>query len=567
MLMNYSQHARSTALCCAPHSSKENTMPSKTRFLGAVAAATAAGLVLAGCSAGSTANSTADSSAGGTSNYVYAVAQDFQGADRASFASEAGKTLADIMQSRLLTLTKSDDSPTACTTDAPTKIDSSSALVSKWGETKDGLGIDVTLRKGVESAAGNTLTAADVAWTIKRILAVDPTGQTLWFTVGGFDKANPITVTDDEHFTLNLTEKNALAPYALAGIAGLIYDSKDVEAHATTEDPWGANYLKDHTANYGPWNLTSFDSQKLVFSKNKNYASKRGNVQSVTVETVPDASTRIQLVQSGQASETNGLDYTQLASLQKSKGVTITNCASTTRDWLGLNSSDPVLGKTEVREAISLALDRKAIASSIYQGFATPATSGLSKAYGTSKGEYYAHNVKKAKQLLDAAGEGDGFGMTLSVSPGQPGAYAANLAALVQQQLAAVGIKVTIKTVPSAVDFRNAGIAKSMQSWLMAETPAFANAGYSAWLTNGDGGFQNYAGYENATLNADADKAMTEGTASSDLTQKLADEIDQDQPAVYMVDRNTTFVRANCVTSVPTSTLSVDYAAAVSTCK
>jgi peptide/nickel transport system substrate-binding protein len=541
-------------------------MPNKFRITGLATIVVAAGLALAGCSNASGATEPATATAAPDANYVIAIAQDFQGVDRASFSSEAAKTLGDIQQSRLLTLTKSDDDANACMADAPTKLDDSSPLVESWSVTDDGLGIDFVLKDDVQSAAGSTLTSADVAWTIERIKALDAGAQTLWFTVGGFDKANTITTTDDTHFRLNLTNPSTLAPYALAGIAGIIYDSTTAKAHATAEDPWAVTYLTDHTANFGPWDLSTFSAQQLVFSENTNYQGERGNVSTVTVQTVTDASARIQLVQSGQASETNGLDYTQLASLEQTKGVNVVQCTSSQRDWLGLNSADPIVGNTQVREAISLALDRDAIASTVYQGFADASAAGLSKAYDVEAGEFYEQDVAEAKSLLAEAGYPDGFPLTLSVSPAQPGTYSQNLAALIQQQLAAVGITVSVETIPSATDYRTKGIEHSMQSWLMAETPAFANAGYSGWLTNATGGLQNYAGYSNADIDALTTSLMAENASDKKATQELSDLIDELQPAVYLVDKSTTFVRASCVQSVPTSTLAFDLAGAVTNC-
>ncbi|MGY1841307.1 MULTISPECIES: ABC transporter substrate-binding protein [unclassified Modestobacter] len=538
----------------------------KIRMMGPLALFTVAGLVLAGCSNADVSTSATDGEAAADANYVIAIAQDFQGVDRASFASEASKTLGDIQQSRLLNLSKSDEDADSCMDDAPTEIDDESPLVQSWAVTDDGMGIDIVLKDGVQSAAGNVLTSADVVWTIDRIKALDAGAQTLWFTVGGFDEAETITVTDDTHFRLNLTEPSALAPYALAGVAGIIHDSTAAQAQATADDPWAVAYLTDHTANFGPWDLTSFGAQQLVFSRNENYQGERGNVSTVTVQTVTDASARIQLVQSGQASETNGLDYTQLASLESGSGVNVVECASSQRDWLGLNAADPIVGNTQVREAISLALDREAIAASIYQGFADPSSAGLSQAFGVDEGENYTQDVEQATSLLAEAGYADGFTLTLSVSPAQPGTYSQSLAALIQQQLAAVGITVEIETVPSATDFRSQGLDRSMQAWLMAETPAFANAGYSGWITNADGGLQNYAGYSDADLNDLTASLMADGAGDEAATQELSDLIDTLQPAIYLVDKSTYFVRATCVESVPTSTLAFDLAGSVTTC-
>lgn len=525
----------------------------------------AVGLLAAGCASQPAPSATVDTKDAAT-NYVIAVAQDFQGADRASYSSEAAKTLADVMQGRLLELETATGDALACYDDAPASIKPSSALVDSWEVIEDGLGMDITLKQGVTSAAGNELTAADVEWTIQRIQAIDTTGTSLWFSIGGFDAEDPITIHDDYSFTLNITAPNALAPYALAGTAGMIYDSQTVIANATAEDPWGVTWLQDHTANYGPWDLTQFSAQQLVFSTNENYAEARGPLETLTVQSVPDSSSRIQMLQTGDVDEVNGLDYTQMAALESNAAVSMVKCAATARDWFGVNMADPILGDEKVRQALSLALDRDAIVAGVYNGLVTPAVSGLSSAFGVDEGEYYAYDVKRAKKLLAEAGHADGFSIELSVSPAQPGAYSSNLSALIQQQLSEIGVTVNIKTVPSAVDYRDAGRAQSMQAWLLAESPAFQNAGYSAWLTAGQGGLQNYSGFADDRLDVLADGIMTGSAAGKTEVQDLSDLIDTAQPAIYLIDRPTIFMRASCVVEVPTSTLVVNYAGAVSTC-
>ncbi|WP_328393739.1 ABC transporter substrate-binding protein [Nocardia sp. NBC_00416] len=534
---------------------------------GAIAAAAA--LLLSACGGGG--GSATGGDLPGSSTYVIAIPQDFQGVDRASYSSEASKVLADVMQSRLLEFETDASTPTSCLSEVPTPLKPQTALVEKWAVTPDGLGIDITLRNGVLSSAGNTLTAEDVSWTLDRAVAIDAGAQTLFFKVGGFDRAKPVTVLDPAHLRMNLVARNAMAPYVLASVAGIILDSADVRAHATPADPWGKDYLTDNTANFGPWNLTAFTSQQLTFDRNPNFTGTRGNIDQILLQTVADASSRIQLLQSGQVAEVTNLDYTQLEHLRDSDAVNLAECANPARDWLGLNAADPIVGKPEVRQAISYALDRNAINQAVYRGFAQPSAGGLSAQFGAPapNPDPYTRDLDKARKLLAAAGHPDGFTLNLSVSPAQPGPHSANLAAIVQQQLGEVGIRVNVVTVPSAVQFRSDGLAHTMQSWLLAETPAFANAGYSGWLTNGCAGLQNYAGYCNPEFDAltaelMADSAGPEARATTDAVAAL---IAAQQPAVYLADRSTINIRSVCAEQVPASSFGTDYTEANTRCQ
>lgn len=530
--------------------------------------ARAAGFGVALLSCGINSAMAAQAPAGST--YVIAIPQDFQGVDRSTYSSEAAKVIGDVMQGRLLELETDGSHPTACQAQVPPPLKKQSALVESWDVTPDGLGIDVILRSDVRSAAGHTLSSEDVNWTLQRAIAIDASAKVVMFKVGFFDINNPITVTSPTRFRLNLTKPNSLSPYVLASVFGLVIDSQDAKAHSTDNDPWAKGYLTDHTANFGPWTLTQFSSQQLSFAPNPNFTSPRGNIEQMVIRTVANASSRVQLLQVGDIAEATGLDYSQMERLKSAPTIHLTQCANPARDWLGLNAKDPVVGQTAVRQAISMTLDRTSMVKAVYRGFAAPASNGLSSQFmGQAKNPYYQMDIAKAKALLASVGLEKGFDLNLKISPAQPGPYSANLAAIIQQQLALINIRVNITNVPSAVQFRADGIAHTMQAWLGGETPAFSNAGFSAWLTNGSNGLQNYAGFSDARLDIAADALMTNNQAAdaAAVQTQLAATIAEQQPAVYLVDRYSIGVRNECATSVPAASFVTDYTQAVTTCR
>jgi peptide/nickel transport system substrate-binding protein len=504
-----------------------------------------------------------------SSTYVIAIPQDFQGVDRSTYSSEAAKVIGDVMQGRLLDLETDGRNPTACQAQVPPPLKKESALVESWSMIPSGMGIDVTLRSNVRSAAGNILSSEDVLWTLQRAIAIDASAKVVMFKVGFFDINNPITVKSPTQFRLNLTKPNSLSPYVLASVFGLVIDSADARLHSTQADPWAKAYLTDHTANFGPWTLTQFSSQQLTFAPNPNFTSPRGNIEQLVIRTVANASSRVQLLQVGDIAEATGLDYSQMQRLEGSPAVHLTLCANPARDWLGLNANDPIVGQTAVRQAISMALDRPSMIKAVYRGFAAPAVNGLSSQFmGAAASPYYQQNIAKAKELLASVGLEKGFDLNLKISPAQPGPYSANLAAIIQQQLESINIRVSVTNVPSAVQFRAEGIAHTMQAWLGGETPAFSNPGFSAWLTNGSTGLQNYAGFSSSELDTAVDALMTNSKAegSSATQTHLAATIAEQQPAVYLVDRYSIGVRNECATSVPAASFVTDYTQAVTTC-
>jgi peptide/nickel transport system substrate-binding protein len=114
----------------------------------------------------------------------------------------------------------------------------------------------------------------------------------------------------------------------------------------------------------------------------------------------------------------------------------------------------PALGDVRVRQALNYAIDREAIASSIYGEFGTPTSlyvpEGM-EGYQEELQDTYPYDPEKAKELLAEAGYPDGFSFTLLV---QPGVDAGDLlAAAISEQWAAIGVDVELKAPPTFADF------------------------------------------------------------------------------------------------------------------
>jgi ABC-type transport system substrate-binding protein len=117
---------------------------------------------------------------------------------------------------------------------------------------------------------------------------------------------------------------------------------------------------------------------------------------------------------------------------------------------LNNNSGSSPLNNLMVRQAIAYALNTSQIVQTAYgpiavasQTFLPPNYPYVSQAFAQT----YHYNITKAKQLLTQAGYPNGFSTTLWYSPTQYGEAETPFVTLVQQQLAQVGITVTLKPV------------------------------------------------------------------------------------------------------------------------
>ncbi|EWC59620.1 ABC transporter substrate-binding protein [Actinokineospora spheciospongiae] len=420
-------------------------------------------------------------------------------------------------------------------------------LAESYERAADGKSVTVKLRE-VKSAAGNPLTANDVKWTVDRLIALKvSTPGTLMQDVADY-ATDPIKVVDDRTFQIVLDAPSAMDVAILTWSQFRVLDSTEAKKNATADDPWAKKYLSTNTATFGPWTQTPAEfvaGDRLTLSPNPNYTGQRGDVRKLIFLAVPDASSRAQLVSTGNANYATALQYEQYAQLKGNAAVEVQTCASADRIPLVLNAKDPNLAKPQVRRAISLALDRKTIVDAVYRGFNKPSLYGISQAYGVDPGPEgtYAFNVDEAKSLLSQAGVGP-LSITLHISPARPGSEAEQIAILVKTQLAAIGIDVGIQTVASATEINTIFKDASYQAMLYLEPPAVADPYYSVFLYNSSFSKLNTFGYKNPELDAIATELgkTQPGPERDEQHKRAAAQLVQNPGFIYLVDRD--FVHA-----------------------
>lgn len=115
---------------------------------------------------------------------------------------------------------------------------------------------------------------------------------------------------------------------------------------------------------------------------------------------------------------------------------------------VNLNRSRGEFGKLEVRQALAHAIDRQAIADTAMEGHAEAATQNFPKdyfAYEPDLAGAYPYDPDRARQLLAQAGLPNGFSFT-AILLNLP--ENVQVAQIVQQQLAEVGIDMQLKPMP-----------------------------------------------------------------------------------------------------------------------
>ena len=182
----------------------------------------------------------------------------------------------------------------------------------------------------------------------------------------------------------------------------------------------------------------------------------RPYVDAVKVLVTPEDSVRIGSLLAGQA---DYVRYVQAFDEERVEGAGFTLYAPQTRgvnNSIALRPGNPLLGDIRVRQAIIAAVDAQEVVDTLFTDNYPVATSVLSsEALGyKDESEHYAYDPDKAADLLDEAGwepgsdgirEKDGERLAITVYEAKPQPQSTQTLELVAQQLAKVGVELTVK--------------------------------------------------------------------------------------------------------------------------
>ncbi|HEX6906468.1 MAG TPA: ABC transporter substrate-binding protein, partial [Terriglobales bacterium] len=314
-------------------------------------------------------------------------------------------------------------------------------LAESW-ETPNPTTYIFHLRKGVRFHDGRPLTARDVKWTFDSILS----RHLLTTKTTVYQYLDRIDAPDDSTVVFHLKQPQATLLWNLSdGAIGIV--------------PYGSGpELAQHPIGSGPFQFVSAQQDKeVVLARNDHYWGAEPHLQRVRFAVVPDATTRALELRKGSADiAINALTPDTVVALRKDPQLEIQTAPGTIYAYMAFNLRDSILKDVRVRRALACAIDRGPMIQYLWRDMARPAASILpvqSWAYEADVAGY-DYNPARARQLLDEAGypavNGVRFHLTMKSSTEESTRL---MAAVLQQQLRAVGIALDIRTFEFATFF------------------------------------------------------------------------------------------------------------------
>jgi peptide/nickel transport system substrate-binding protein len=347
-------------------------------------------------------------------------------------------------------------------------------LASKWSVSPNGDSYTFTLNPKAVFSDGTPVSSADVLFSFQRLqnLKGNPS-----FLLDGVTVSAPTPST----VVLSTTAPNAAIPEIVTNPALGVLEASVVEAHGGTDAANAATtdkaeaWLNNNSAGSGPYTISGWNVNGPVkLTASPRYWGPKPKYTSVVIQNAQPEQQKLD-VEAGSAQIALDLSPAQAQGITD---ATVTHLASTFVVYTSLNSDASISATTSNPKIVQAVKD--AIG---YAGLVGLAGAGAEQAPSLIPGGFAGslpardelkQNIAGAKSLVAASGVKNPS-ITISFADDDPvnGLQLGDIAALLQADLQAVGIKVTLlgQPVTTATALRRAGKAQEIVNYWGPDYP------------------------------------------------------------------------------------------------
>lgn len=408
------------------------------------------------------------------------------------------------------------------------------SLAKSWEISADRLSYTFHLRTDVffhdnevfEKGVGRKMTAADVLYSLHRIVDKSTASPGAWIFNQHIDSTRGFIAIDDSTFQLNLVH-----PFnPILNILSMQYCSV-VSREAVQK--WGTAF-RSHPCGTGPFKFTRWEEgQALLLSKNERYFERDEQGQplpyldGIKVSFLDSKATEFLEFRQGKLDFINDIDasfkdevLTKTGTLRKDwqDKVVLTKHPFLNTEYLGIlvDSNNALIQNSPlrlkaIRQAINYGFDRKKMIVYLRNSLGTAAEQGFIPAgmpgYDSTEHGYY-YDIAKARSLLKEAGYADGKNLP-SIKLLTIPVYA-ELGSFIARQLEDVGIKIEVEVVQKSLLLEQTAKSQALffrGSWI-ADYPDAEN--YLGVFYGKNPAPPNYTRYNNPEYNKLFERALSE---------------------------------------------------------
>ena len=273
-------------------------------------------------------------------------------------------------------------------------------LATEWKRLDDRT-LEFKLRKGVKFHNGEEMTAEDVAFSFgpERLFHKER-GWT--FGAQYLGMIEPVEVVDRYTVRIRTKEPDFLLEKRFANYMSEII-SKKALLEAKDWNTWNRNVVCT-----GPYKLVELKTADYIkLAAFDGYWGKKAPAKTLTFKVVPEISSRIAGLTTGEYQIITEIPPDQLKSIDKIKGASSTGGPIPNIRSVQFDETNDLLNNADLRRALIMAIDRQLIVDSLYYG-RTPVPNGYQmKLFGDmyiADFQGLSYNPDKARELVKKSG-------------------------------------------------------------------------------------------------------------------------------------------------------------------
>jgi peptide/nickel transport system substrate-binding protein len=408
-------------------------------------------------------------------------------------------------------------------------------VAESWSLSADGLSWTFKIRAGQKFHNGDPLTAADIKFSLERFMAPNSLSGSAGLMRRTFKS---IDVLDDLTVRITTTSPQIGLPPSLSRA---VAPEGSVMPKAYIEKV-GEEGFRAKPIGSGPWKfLRNVKGDRMEFEATAApHARGTPHFKNLTILLVPEESTRVAMVRTGEAAIASIGPETMLSASRG--GLEVLSVPGTMQalyQFWGVYKpgvKDNPITNVKVREALSLAIDRQQIIDHVMNGKARLphpfATFGYTEYFSAANWEAWAKQAYRydpaaAKKLLAEAGYPNGFELSFA-NTALPGTqFMVDIGTAIADMWTKIGVKVNLKHYEWG---SFAPLVRGEQSVLTGSVSMYRTAGRP------DVPWRYYTGFavdSEQRLLGDANTCDATCKRFSDIYKSLSDELDPAKRTAY----------------------------------
>ena len=439
-------------------------------------------------------------------------------------------------------------------------------LAESWDWAEDKSSITFNLRNDVLWSDSTSFTAEDVVFSLD--VFSDPAVQSRLYGIfedfytneqNHIDVEKTFVIKSDYELQINF--KPGSSPDLFDVVHPVIpkhiyekYERKDIGTAEANFNPVSNSSLI----------LKKWDrNQAITFGVNKNsFLYDENHIDELVFKIIPDYTSRLTQLKKNEIDFMELISTEDVSELEEIENLRLETIMGREYDYVAWNNIDPELfsassggvnpnklfGESEIRVALTHAINRKEILEEYLYNYGTLATTPVSpifKSFVNPGIEGYSYDPEKAKSILLKHGwrdtnndgvidkNGTEFKFTLTYPGGNPlRSYASTI---IKNNLKVVGIDVTLETMEMGA-FIDKLLSKSMDAWMAAWYIPIPLELKAFWYSDLQNTQMNFVSYQNSKADKIMDDLIKEqsGENKRKLYFEFQKVIHEDQPITFM---------------------------------